>query len=148
LREYVDRKKLMNIGRRVEKADKKTVGSEHRVGMEEVVLKEKGKVEVFERVVVRLGRLRFRQSWLEREVSGSLTLAVMGICVLVGVLVGVGGGWVARGGEGGSVGDLGSVMEGARNWSEHWQYGDQIQKGLGWSMERDDIFVGIPSVVI
>jgi hypothetical protein len=139
----------MIIGLRVEKAEKsKDKVKEKR--RKEVALKEKKELEIFESVIVRLGRLRFRQRWLEGQVSGSLTLVVMGVCVLVGVLLGFVGGWCmagVRGGEGVMAGYIDGVMDG-RNWSEGWQHGEQVRRGLGWSMERYGVLSGIPSVVI
>jgi len=138
------------IDRRVEKAEKfkkKDVDEDRE--RKEVVMKEKGEVEVFESVVVRLGRLRFRQMWLRREVSGSLTAAVVVACIGLGILVGFVGGWLMAGMKGTEMGEgvgIGEMMGEGRNWTELWQYDDQVDGGLGWSLGKEDLLSIIPSV--
>lgn len=48
-----------------------------------------GEVCVEELFFMRLGTIRFRQNWLQREVSGSLTASVMLVIGVAGFVIGI-----------------------------------------------------------
>lgn len=51
-------------------------------------------LEIFEQCYMRLGKLRFRQHWLQREVSESLSAAILFGVTGMALLVGFMGGWL------------------------------------------------------
>lgn len=70
-------------GNRVEKKQARRESTELKLNLV-------GEVTVEELFFLRLGRLSFRQSWLDREVSPSLTVVVMLGIGMVGLLAGLG----------------------------------------------------------